>query len=887
MASTVHTAPSAGPYLIHGSAELTMVDRPALVGRDRELCLALRALHPSTGPGGVLIVGAPGVGKTRLGEEIVAAASSSGDPGGGPAAEDRSAEGALPAVPRATAHHVEHLTPWGVRAAAQRLLRAASRRPRILWVDDAHLVPPDGLESLRELVHQRQARLLLAVTADEVPAHFPPLWKDQHLVRVDLGPLDVLSTRRLASALLDHQLTQPSVVRLATMSAGNPLLLRELVRAALAQNLLVQDDSQAWRLGSGVPGSRALRELVARRLSPLSDDCRQVLELIALAEPAPLHVLEKIAPADTLLALEDQGLLRVPDPRGHRTGQDGSSVTVAHPYLGHVLRQSVAPLRRRHYLRTWAAALPPLDARRPVDRVRLTQWHLDAGDIPEQGLLLDSVAQALRDHDVPTAVRLAAAAWDAHPTAAAAELNARAMFAAAAFQDLHDFVAKVGLGHPEHATLLAPVEARAYLVEGRYEEADRVARELADGQCVALAAVTAFLRGRFSDALHHAEGVCRDHTAPYWMEAGLIAMGSLCRLGRPHDALDLYADLRERRDLRGVPAPGEPSLPFGEDSLEEMHALALLGVGRLEDAETVLTGEYRRVTQRSCVRVDAQRGLALGIALQERGRVRDALPHFAFTPAYQVGWQPWHAKARIHSALAHSSLPPTPHGQVADRLDDLEGGFYGAELAVARAWQAHRRGDQDVATGLLHAAGDAALDDGRYADAVLVFHELARLGLPAHPAVDRDIPLQGAFLRGRLHLARAVSSGDVKQLGQACRVLADAGALLYAAEGYAELARLQRRCGKDRAATASTAQARSLLAQCGEVATPPLHFLGETAALSPRERTVARLAAQGLTDKEIAGQLVVSPRTVSNTLYRIYQKVGASDRRHLRRLLSS
>ncbi|MFF7736573.1 LuxR C-terminal-related transcriptional regulator [Streptomyces sp. NPDC007984] len=857
-----------------------MADRVDLVGRDRELCLALRALHPSTGPGGVLIVGAPGVGKSRFGEEIVAALSPSAEPAGSPGGAYTSAEAALAAMPRQTSH-VERLSPGAVLSAVQRLLRSGSRRPRTLWIDDAHVLSPESVASLRELAHQRHDRLLLAVNVDEAPAQLNSLWKDQHLARVELGPLDVLSTRRLASSLLGHRLNQPSVVRLATMSAGNPLLLRELVRAALAQNLIVQDAGPAWRLNHGVPSSTALRELVIRRLARLSEDGRQALELVALAEPAPLHVLEKVVRAETLLELEDEGLLHVPDPRGLQSERDRASVAVAHPYLGHVLRQGVAPLRRRHYLRLWTAALPEPDVQRPVDRVRLVQWHLDAGEVPEQSGLLDSAEHALRNHDAPTAGRLAAAAWDTRPSARAAELNARAMFAGAGFDELHDFVAKVWLDHPEYAARLVPVQARAFLVEGRHAEADRLARELPTGQRTALTAMTAFFRGRFSDALHHAQGVHRDSGSPYRMEAGLLAMGALCHLGRPHDALELYAHLRE------LTVPDQPALPVGRDSLEEMHAFALIHAGRLDEAESTMLGEYRRVTQGSGARVDAQRGLALGIALYERGRIRDALPYLSFTPAYQVGWRPWHVKARIQRALSLTCLSSSVHNRPEDPLDDLEEGCFGTELAVARAWQAHRQGDQERATAMLHAAGDAALEDGACADAVTVFHELARLGLPAHPALAQDIPLQGSYLRSRLRLARAVHSGDVKLLGQACRVLADSGAALYAAEGYAELARLQRRSGRDRAATASTAQARALLAHCGDVATPPLHFLGESVALSPRERTVARLAAQGLTDKEIASRLVVSPRTVSNTLYRVYQKVGASDRRHLRRLLSA
>jgi hypothetical protein len=109
--------------------------------------------------------------------------------------------------------------------------------------------------------------------------------------------LDVLSTRRLASALFGDRLSQPGVVRLAAMSDGNPLLLRELARAALAQNLIARHGA-GWRMGAGIPVSDALRELVARRLVGQPDDGRRALELIALAEPARLDAVERIVPAD-------------------------------------------------------------------------------------------------------------------------------------------------------------------------------------------------------------------------------------------------------------------------------------------------------------------------------------------------------------------------------------------------------------------------------------------------------------------------------------------------------------------------------------------------------------------------------------------------------------
>ena len=54
-------------------------------------------------------------------------------------------------------------------------------------------------------------------------------------------------------------------------------------------------------------------------------------------------------------------------------------------------------------------------------------------------------------------------------------------------------------------------------------------------------------------------------------------------------------------------------------------------------------------------------------------------------------------------------------------------------------------------------------------------------------------------------------------------------------------------------------------------------------ALTAREQEVLRLVAQGLTDKQIANQIYVSPRTVQNHLARIRDKTGLSRRSELTR----
>ena len=51
--------------------------------------------------------------------------------------------------------------------------------------------------------------------------------------------------------------------------------------------------------------------------------------------------------------------------------------------------------------------------------------------------------------------------------------------------------------------------------------------------------------------------------------------------------------------------------------------------------------------------------------------------------------------------------------------------------------------------------------------------------------------------------------------------------------------------------------------------------------LTPREREIATLAAGGASNREIAERLVVSVRTVENTLQRIYGKLGIRNRAEL------
>jgi DNA-binding NarL/FixJ family response regulator len=59
------------------------------------------------------------------------------------------------------------------------------------------------------------------------------------------------------------------------------------------------------------------------------------------------------------------------------------------------------------------------------------------------------------------------------------------------------------------------------------------------------------------------------------------------------------------------------------------------------------------------------------------------------------------------------------------------------------------------------------------------------------------------------------------------------------------------------------------------------------AALTPSEQRVAELAATGMTNRAVAAELFISPKTVDTNLSRIYRKLGIHSRAELGRWVSN
>ncbi|HET9673553.1 MAG TPA: LuxR C-terminal-related transcriptional regulator, partial [Gaiellaceae bacterium] len=132
-----------------------------------------------------------------------------------------------------------------------------------------------------------------------------------------------------------------------------------------------------------------------------------------------------------------------------------------------------------------------------------------------------------------------------------------------------------------------------------------------------------------------------------------------------------------------------------------------------------------------------------------------------------------------------------------------------------------------------------------------------------------------------LHEALAILEGSPAKLARA-RALYELGASLrrrnQRAEGRDHLRRvleLATACG----AAELAEQAKEELLASG--ARPRTTAISGAESLTPSESRVARMAAEGLTNREIAQALFVTPKTVEVHLGSAYRKLGISSRMQL------
>ena len=184
-----------------------------------------------------------------------------------------------------------------------------------------------------------------------------------------------------------------------------------------------------------------------------------------------------------------------------------------------------------------------------------------------------------------------------------------------------------------------------------------------------------------------------------------------------------------------------------------------------------------------------------------------------------------------------------------------------------------RLGRTDEAIALVREEVEVAR---RFGTAAITAHAMRVLGTLRRDDGLADLEDAVALLEGstaRLELASALLA-----LGTTLRLRR---ARSEAREPLRRALELADRCGAD----ALAAQARTELYATG--ARPRTIGVSGAGSLTPSERRVAELAAEGRSNKDVAQSLFVTPKTVEVHLSSTYRKLGISSRRELGHALAA
>ncbi|WP_460781716.1 helix-turn-helix transcriptional regulator [Microbacterium shaanxiense] len=916
--------------------DLTRTTDGELVGRTRESSLlqdAVRGLGLADGHDHVLLVsGTAGSGKSMLLGAAIAFAEARGASvlsSHGSQAETTLAFSGLDQIVRPLGSFLDSVDPglrhalltalggsrsgeapgvqtpdvMTVGSAVLALLAVASRSaPLVVTIDDAHWCDPESLSVLAFVGRRLRTEavlILLGARSDERLAGF-----DARVPALLLDPLD----DRDAGELLDRQPHPPvgaARVRILEEAEGNPLALVELAAVSVAAAEVMSD-------AGPLPVPERLEGLYTRRWRQLPAPTRAALLQLAAMDTTDADVaLVAGLPAatdDVWRPAEEAALIR-------RTAR---KVRFRHPLARSGIYHAADFVERRRAHLALAARLG--------DEPDRQAWHRAAATSDTDAAIAADLeatsGRALRRGGYAAAASALQRAAELHPdphesarllTEAASTATATGDITwveqlAAATRTLTDdpaLLARVAVHSGRLAALTSrhstsftrlTADAAAFMAEQPAPALDLVA----DSAVVAFYSGDDAHRRRVSGLLVH----CPPGLQGGWPSVFIDSVLAPHRNRR--QVMDALADLPGGTDqapalltragisawlidetptavslFDAAAAHGHPATPL-PDPLGGAIAWAYVERGRWDDALAVCA----RITDLgTAARLDHAVACAATVeaaVLAHRGdteaareRARDALTSIDPLESRSV-----YVYARRALAAAAAA-----DGAFDEAFDHLRMTFHGDGSPVH--YHASYPGIADLAT--------AAARSGRTAEASLVVDRTAReLAGSASPRLAALLDRARGLLlaeegdpAAEMHLAAAVADRTLAawpvEWAQAHLQL---GEWLRRERRIAEARRpLREAVDTFRALGAHPWTERALAESRAAGVSSPSRSSDVLSALSPQQQEIVRLAADGLTNREIGERLFLSPRTVGSHLYRSFPKLGVSSRSRLRDLL--
>jgi DNA-binding NarL/FixJ family response regulator len=899
-----------------------------IIARDRELADLDRFLDTvQDGPRALTFEGPAGIGKTALWEIGIAAARQRGyvvlecrpveaevrlSFAGVADLLDGRLDDILPSLPepqreamevallrRSTSFAADPRTVSVALLSSFRVL--ASRAPVLIAVDDRQwLDEPSGAAlgfAVRRL-HDEPIGILTAKRSGAgVLGSDTARTLDLSTSTISVGSLDALAMWHVIATHFTTSLPASMVRRICDVTAGNPYFALEIARAVLEEGLVLDADGT-------LPIPTDLRDLLRRRLAPLSMDARELLTLAsALSRPTVTLLCSAMGEQVASACLQETtkaDLIQV----------EGDSVRFSHPLLASLVLADAIPEQRRKVHRRVS---------RFVDDVEEHARHLALGTEGPN----EQVAHAL--------------------TGAAAHAHRRGTPAVAA--ELYELAARsIPSGKPDHVRELQMHAAEELFLDGDDDRAAEIMRTVIDSsprgsvrgeRLLQLGRVLFFedvgeaarvLVGALSEELDP-----ELESATHALLAWCAAYGGELREAEQHARLALQLAEQAGNDwalVEALVAVGTMTTWLGHgvplELFERARSLeASVQMWSLSDGPTFgLAGVLRNSDpQQARAMFESLLGVATDLGDEHSvslihwnlaalaylaGDLQRSWAHTdeALTRAAKGGDLPIHAllegcagdieKARERARRMLDGLEGAPLQQIEARealgfLALSDGDAEGAARELLPAWEAMRScgiGEPSMFQVPADLA-EALILLGRISDAEPIVEWLRERGAE----LDRPWAIGAAArCRGLILAARGDSKAGAAVLEEGVQSHVRAGMPFELARTLLSLGAVRRR-GKQKAGAREALE--RALAIFDSLPTPVWgqKARAELARVSGRRSTVgeltraeervARLAAAGRTNREIAETLFISVRTAEHHLSQIYRKLGVRSRTEL------
>jgi DNA-binding CsgD family transcriptional regulator len=915
-------------------------------GRDAELALVRGELDRlSDGAEAVVVVeGAAGMGKSRLLAEAAAIARSLGIRVGRSAADPSETMVELAALLAALFDGAEplldpsslptlHAQPeqrfWLLRDLQQLLERAALESPLLISVDDAHWADAGTVAAIRTLPMRLMGLPIAWVIAARPPREATPLvhaleqLKQEGARSIELGPLDDDAVVQLAADILAAQPDQ-SILKQLAEADGSPFLVVETLLGFQEEERIRVVDGRAELIDSRLP--RRVHEKMRERLGRLSNEASDAVTVAAslgrtftfdeLARTLARPASDLLAPVGELL---EANLLVERDEK----------LAFWHDLTREAVRASVPVTARRALDRQAAVVLLEAGAL-PVevaaqlaasaeigDEVAITTllkaaealFTTDSGNAAQFGQRALAIAPAhhpQRGEIVATTAIALHIAGDSEQAIAFADRALRETLPALQEAEVRLSIAgmfaispeiRIGAGRLALNLPDLPETLRArhlaclfhnLVTAGRLEEARAVLEETRATVESADDARAAFTLRVAESALEYTDdrfGPSHNLITAAYRDGIFAGDDQRLRLAHMwHGELLSVAD-RDQEALAiaadGLAAAQRDQQGWAYQMFETWHGRMLLRAGRLSEAAAVLEGRFALEDGTHAAAVlDAAGIVALGRLAVHTGDTRQAR---RLGDIAQVMLEQGTPAVRRHAGwlLAIFALAK---GDAEAARRWLRAPTYPDGRAILP------RFPLDIADEVLLARIARATDDDELAELAL---SNGRRRAELNPGID-SIAATAAHVRGLLEQNQADLRAAVDLFERAPRplelaaALEDLGADLSATDHDGAIDVLGRSLAlyTELGAIWDARRVRSRLRELGvrrRLVTAEPDTSG-WAALTTSELTVAGLVAEGLTNREVAERLFVSPHTVNSHLRHVFSKLGINSRVELARL---